>query len=56
VDVRRRFAQPLAELARGGFLQAATDDVIALSREGLLRVDVLLRHFFLPGHAGIRYT
>ena len=29
---------------------------IALTRDGLLRVDVLLPRFFLPQHAGIRYT
>ena len=29
---------------------------IALTREALLRVDVLLPRFFLPEHAGIRYT
>jgi hypothetical protein len=29
---------------------------VTLSREGLLRADVLLRRFFLPQHAGIRYT
>ena len=32
------------------------DEVVALSREGLLRVDTLLPRFFLPEHAGIRYT
>jgi hypothetical protein len=30
--------------------------VVALTREGLLRVDALLKRFFLPEHAGIRYT
>jgi hypothetical protein len=30
--------------------------VVALSLEGLLRVDTLLPRFFLPQHAGIRYT
>jgi len=29
---------------------------IALTREGLLRVDVLLHRFFKPEHTGIRYT
>jgi hypothetical protein len=37
-------------------LTAATEQVIALSREGLLRVDALLPGFFLPQHAHIRYT
>ena len=56
VDVRRRFEEPLASLAEEGYLAAADDEVVALSREGLLRVDVLLHRFFLPEHAGIRYT
>jgi hypothetical protein len=29
---------------------------VALTRDGLLRVDGLLKRFFLPQHAGIRYT
>jgi len=29
---------------------------VALTRQGLLRVDVLLPRFFLPQHVGIRYT
>jgi oxygen-independent coproporphyrinogen-3 oxidase len=56
VDVRKRFAAPLASLAAEGWLAAANDDVVSLTREGLLRVDVLLQRFFLPEHAGIRYT
>jgi oxygen-independent coproporphyrinogen-3 oxidase len=56
VDVRQRFEEPLTSLAAQGYLAAADDDIVALSREGLLRVDFLLRGFFLPEHAGIRYT
>jgi oxygen-independent coproporphyrinogen III oxidase len=57
VDVRSRFKEQLASLDADGYL-SKTDDVgrIVLSREGLLRVDVLLRRFFLPQHSGIRYT
>jgi oxygen-independent coproporphyrinogen-3 oxidase len=33
-----------------------TRQAVTLSRSGLLRVDVLLPRFFLPAHAGIRYT
>jgi coproporphyrinogen III oxidase-like Fe-S oxidoreductase len=57
VDVRSRFKEPLASLDAEGYL-SKTDDVgrIALSRDGLLCVDVLLRRFFLPQHSGIRYT
>jgi len=56
VDLRRRFAEPLASLAADGYLAPAADDRLALTREALLRVDVLLPRFFLPGHVGIRYT
>jgi oxygen-independent coproporphyrinogen-3 oxidase len=37
-------------------LTDANDKIVALSREGLLRVDSLLPRFFLPQHTGIRYT
>ena len=30
--------------------------IVSLTRDGLLRVDALLSRFFLPQHAGIRYT
>jgi oxygen-independent coproporphyrinogen-3 oxidase len=56
VDVRSRFAEPLASLSADGYLARADDDVVSLSRDGLLRVDRLLQRFFLPEHAGIRYT
>jgi oxygen-independent coproporphyrinogen-3 oxidase len=39
-----------------GFLSEVTPDRIALTREGLMRVDSLLHRFFLPEHTGIRYT
>ncbi|MGD8895706.1 MAG: coproporphyrinogen-III oxidase family protein [Acidobacteriota bacterium] len=56
VDVLERFRAPLAELKDEGYLSAADPERIVLTREGLLRVDVLLRRFFLPQHVGIRYT
>jgi oxygen-independent coproporphyrinogen-3 oxidase len=56
VDLRKRFEAPLASLAAEGYLGENSDDSVSLSREGLLRVDVLLQRFFLPEHAGIRYT
>ena len=56
VDVLARFHDALASLRRDGYLVEATRDRIALTREGLMRVDVLLPRFFLPEHAGIRYT
>jgi hypothetical protein len=37
-------------------MSSVTDEIVALTREGLLCVDVLLRSFFLPQHTGIRYT
>ena len=56
VDVLDRFAAPLASLQRDGYLAALGPDRIALTRQALLRVDVLLHRFFLPQHTGIRYT
>jgi len=56
VDVRERFAEQWDALRAEGYLAVADPDTVALSREGLLRVDSLLRRFFLPEHAGIRYT
>ena len=56
VNVLERFGVQLDALAAGGYLKAATQDVVALTRDGLLRVDALLPRFFLPEHAGIRYT
>ena len=56
VDVLDRFAGALDSLHADGYLAERSVDRIALTREGLLRVDVLLPRFFLPEHAGIRYT
>jgi oxygen-independent coproporphyrinogen III oxidase len=55
-DLRQRFVEPLASLESEGYLARADADLIALSRDGLLRIDALLPRFFLPEHAGIRYT
>jgi oxygen-independent coproporphyrinogen-3 oxidase len=55
-DVLERFREPLASLAADGYLREASSDQIALTRDGLLNVDALLKRFFLPEHAGIRYT
>jgi oxygen-independent coproporphyrinogen-3 oxidase len=51
-----RFREPLAAIEAAGYLAARTPDHIALTRDGLLRVDVLLHRFFLPQHQNIRYT
>jgi len=56
VNVLERFRDQLDSLKAEGYLQTATDKVVALTRDGLLRVDGLLTRFFLPQHAGIRYT
>jgi oxygen-independent coproporphyrinogen-3 oxidase len=56
VNVLERFREPFASLEADGFLRTATSDVVELTREGLLRVDALLRRFFRPEHAGVRYT
>jgi len=56
VNVLDRFRDQLDSLKAEGYLQTATDKAVALTREGLLRVDGLLTRFFLPQHAGIRYT
>jgi oxygen-independent coproporphyrinogen-3 oxidase len=55
VDVAARFAEPLGRLGEAGYL-TVTDDRVALSRAGLLRVDELLHEFFLPRHRTDRYT
>jgi len=55
-DVLQRFREPLDSIAADGFLAERSDSRVALTREGLLRVDTLLKRFFLPEHLGIRYT
>lgn len=54
-DVLARFAGPLGQLCREGWLSIG-DDGVVLTRPGLLRVDELLPSFFLPQHQGARYT
>jgi oxygen-independent coproporphyrinogen-3 oxidase len=56
VNPQERFAEQLESLRADGYLASADSDRVALTRAGLLRVDVLLPRFFLPQHAGIRYT
>ena len=56
VNILERFRDQLDWLDSAGYLAAATEDIVALTREALLRVDVLLPRFFLPQHIGIRYT
>jgi oxygen-independent coproporphyrinogen-3 oxidase len=56
VDVLERFREGLDSVQSSGYLARADREAVALTREGLLRVDVLLPRFFLPEHTGIRYT
>jgi oxygen-independent coproporphyrinogen-3 oxidase len=56
VSVVDRFSAPLASMRDEGYLATCGEDRIELTREGLLRVDMLLPRFFLPQHTGIRYT
>jgi oxygen-independent coproporphyrinogen-3 oxidase len=56
VRVLDRFNDQFDSLEAEGYLREANDEIVALSREGLLRVDSLLPRFFLPQHTGIRYT
>ena len=56
VDVLERFADALTSLDDDGYLMAADPGQIALTRDGLLRVDSLLPRFFLPEHTDLRYT
>jgi oxygen-independent coproporphyrinogen-3 oxidase len=56
VDILQRFRGELASLAGDGYLKEVGERIVSLTRQGLLRVDQLLPHFFLPQHVGIRYT
>ena len=56
VNVLDRFAKQIESLRADGFLDTANDERVAITRDGLLRVDVLLQRFFLPEHRNIRYT
>lgn len=55
VDVRKRFAEPLAKHEQAGDLVVAGEKIV-LSRPGLLEVDRLLHDFFLDEHRGTRYA
>ena len=43
-------------LNAAGYLAAASEEIVALTRDALLQVDILLPAFFLRQHMGIRYT
>jgi len=56
VDVLKTFASELAALRAERYVAEATPERLALTRDGLMRVDSLLPRFFLPQHTNIRYT
>jgi oxygen-independent coproporphyrinogen-3 oxidase len=56
VNILTRFRDELATLQSEGYVAYAREDIVSLTRHGLLHVDMLLPRFFLPQHAGIRYT
>jgi oxygen-independent coproporphyrinogen-3 oxidase len=56
VQILERFRPQLESLSSEGLLASRDEDLVALTRDGLLRVDSLLPRFFLPQHSGIRYT
>jgi len=56
VDVLDRYRSEVAALRAEGYVGQADSEALSLTREGLLKVDVLLPRFFLPEHRGIRYT
>ena len=55
VDLLERFAEPLAEHHRAGWLNWSRERIQA-TRAGLLRIDTLLPSFFLEQHQGARYA
>jgi oxygen-independent coproporphyrinogen-3 oxidase len=56
VQPLNRFRDELDSLEAAGYLAARNSEQLALTRDALLRVDVLLHRFFLKQHRGIRYT
>jgi oxygen-independent coproporphyrinogen-3 oxidase len=55
-DIIDLFQGQWASLRAEGYLSQATPAGVALTRDGLLRVDSLLPRFFLSQHTNIRYT
>ena len=55
VDVRERFATPLAELAARGMLEVSSEGV-QMTPAGRSRVDRLITAFYRPEHRGVRYS
>lgn len=55
IDIFECFADPIAHFAKQGLLTRNGDE-LALTREGLLRVDRMLPVFYLPEHQDVRYS
>ncbi len=55
VVIAQRFHEPITELKRRSLL-SEHGDWLVLTREALLKVDVILHAFFLPQHRNARYT
>jgi oxygen-independent coproporphyrinogen-3 oxidase len=56
VEILQQFEEQFTALQQEGYVARADEEMVRLTREGLLRVDALLPRFFLPQHSGIRYT
>ena len=54
-DIRVRFADQLNKLKEWGYIER-DDELITVTRNGLLQIDVLLHDFFLPQHRNTRYA
>ena len=54
-DILEEFAEPLANQQAAGYL-TVEDDVVLLTRRGLLQVDSLLPEYFEEEHRAVRYT
>jgi oxygen-independent coproporphyrinogen-3 oxidase len=55
VDVLQRFAAPISRYEHEGWL-TVTDGSVELTRDGLLRVDAMIPHFYLREHRDVRYS
>jgi oxygen-independent coproporphyrinogen-3 oxidase len=56
VEILQQFEEQFTALQQEGYVARADEEMVRLTRDGLLRVDALLPRFFLPQHSGIRYT
>jgi oxygen-independent coproporphyrinogen-3 oxidase len=54
IHVAKHFATPLSKCENHGWLQV-DESGVTLTRDGLLRVDRLIPHFYLPQHCGKAY-